>query len=137
MGDSDYLNFLIYMPASFVCPTCNFQLEKRTMLASTRETGIRAGGESLDPSDDHCPNDGTVMRRVMWKQAYIHCAEQTHELMLALIESVKLQSHYARLLNMHDGGERMTFDSPAAWIERLKETGTIPVIQPIKRKGMV
>ena len=27
----------------------------------------------------------------------------------ALEESVTLQSHYAELLNMHDGGQRLTF----------------------------
>jgi hypothetical protein len=42
------------------------------------------------------------------------------ELETALRESVKLQSHYAGLLNMHDGGSRMTFASPEAWIERLR-----------------
>jgi len=39
----------------------------------------------------------------------------------ALAESVKLQSHYASLLNMHDGGTRYTFDSPEAWVKRLEE----------------
>lgn len=34
----------------------------------------------------------------------------------ALEESVKLQSHYAELLNMHDGGERRGFRSAKAWI---------------------
>jgi hypothetical protein len=38
----------------------------------------------------------------------------------ALDESVKLQSHYAGLLNMYDGGNRMTFATGQAWIERLK-----------------
>jgi hypothetical protein len=42
------------------------------------------------------------------------------ELLEALEKSVKLQSHYARLLNMNDGGKRMTFDSAASWMERLK-----------------
>jgi len=37
----------------------------------------------------------------------------------ALEQSVKLQSHYAELLNMHDGGERLTFASADAWMERL------------------
>lgn len=46
-------------------------------------------------------------------------------LKIALEESVKLQSHYGQLLNMHDGGERMKFDSADAWIKRLEETGTI------------
>lgn len=46
-------------------------------------------------------------------------------LRVALEESVKLQSHYATLLNMHDGGERRPFDSVEAWLARLVETGTI------------
>ena len=38
----------------------------------------------------------------------------------ALDESVKLQSHYASLLNMQDGGTRMTFATGQAWLDRLK-----------------
>jgi len=41
-----------------------------------------------------------------------------------LEESVKLQSHYAELLNMYDGGERKTFDKNT-WIDRLKELSVI------------
>jgi len=43
----------------------------------------------------------------------------------ALEESVKLQTHYAELLNMHDGGERIGFKSVDAWIDRLRECGTL------------
>lgn len=43
----------------------------------------------------------------------------------ALEESVRLQSHYAALLNMHDGGQRIGFTSADAWIARLVETGTL------------
>jgi len=42
------------------------------------------------------------------------------ELAIALRESVKLQSHYAKLLNMHDGGERISFNTPKEWMERLR-----------------
>ena len=48
------------------------------------------------------------------------------ELLIALRQSVKLQSHYASLLNMHDGGERVGFKDAEAWIARLRETGTLP-----------
>jgi hypothetical protein len=51
------------------------------------------------------------------------------ELSVALAESVKLQAHYAELLNMHDGGARLIFKTPAEWIARLKETGTINMTQ--------
>lgn len=43
------------------------------------------------------------------------------EIWEALEESVRLQSHYATLLNMHDGGQRLTFQSPHDWIERLRQ----------------
>ena len=49
-----------------------------------------------------------------------------NELLIALRESLRLQSHYASLLNAYDGGKRRGFDSPEAWITRLKETGDIP-----------
>jgi hypothetical protein len=44
---------------------------------------------------------------------------------LALDESIRLQSHYARLLNMYDGGKRLEFSNSGEWIERLIKTGTI------------
>jgi hypothetical protein len=46
-------------------------------------------------------------------------------LQTALDESVKLQSHYATLLNGYDGGERRGFGDGEAWIARLRETGKI------------
>ena len=42
------------------------------------------------------------------------------EIWNALVESVKLQSHYATLLNQYDGGERSTFDV-RTWIGRLRD----------------
>jgi hypothetical protein len=43
------------------------------------------------------------------------------DLVIALEESVKLQSHYAYLLNMYDGGERTLFKNADAWLKRLNE----------------
>jgi hypothetical protein len=48
------------------------------------------------------------------------------ELRIALRESVKLQAHYASLLNGWDGGQRMIFENSEAWIARLRETKTLP-----------
>lgn len=39
----------------------------------------------------------------------------------ALTESLKLQAHYAALLNDYDGGQRMTFHDADAWLARLDE----------------
>ncbi len=43
------------------------------------------------------------------------------QLRAALDESVKLQSHYARLLNAYDGGKRLEFANREAWMERLTQ----------------
>jgi hypothetical protein len=43
----------------------------------------------------------------------------------ALDESIKLQSHYATLLNSYDGGKRLTFANSTAWIKRLKKIACI------------
>jgi hypothetical protein len=42
----------------------------------------------------------------------------------ALEQSVKLQSHYAKLLNAYDGGKRRGFASAQQWMDRLKEIDT-------------
>ena len=117
----DDIDALLHMPASFVCDECGFRLEKRTMIAQTGEVGIKKGGEEPDP----CPNDGSAMRRVTFEEAYEESSNSANELMEALIESVKLQSHYAGLLNQYDGGKRLQFSCSAHWIQRLIETGTI------------
>ena len=43
------------------------------------------------------------------------------EVLHALEESVKLQSHYAELLNMHDGGQRIQFKDAKEWLLRLRK----------------
>jgi hypothetical protein len=48
------------------------------------------------------------------------------ELSIVLAESLWLQSRYAEQLNVRDGGERRTFDSPESWIKRLREIGRLP-----------
>lgn len=55
-----------------------------------------------------------------------------NKLEIALKESIKLQSHYASLLNQYDGGERMVFNSPEEWIERLEKTGVILPNKPVE-----
>lgn len=39
----------------------------------------------------------------------------------ALEKSVKLQSHYAEILNQYDGGKRIIFNNALHWISRLRE----------------
>ena len=50
---------------------------------------------------------------------------ENDKLKIALSESVRLQSHYAGLLNTYDGGERIVFKNAREWLERLRYTRTI------------
>lgn len=47
----------------------------------------------------------------------------TTKLMIALKESVKLQAHYAELLNGLDGGKRIVFKDVDDWLLRLTQGG--------------
>ena len=47
------------------------------------------------------------------------------QLRAALDESVKLQSHYAGLLNIYDGGQRMQFADREAWMARLAKLSAL------------
>ena len=48
---------------------------------------------------------------------------EVERLKAGLDKSVRLQSHYAGLLNMHDGGKRMQFATADAWLDRLMALG--------------
>lgn len=48
-------------------------------------------------------------------------------LRIALAESLKLQSHYATLLNNWDAGARRTFASREEWLQRLEELQLLPL----------
>lgn len=50
-----------------------------------------------------------------------YCACPVASVDHALDESLKLQSHYAILLNQYDGGSRMTFADAGAWLARLRD----------------
>jgi hypothetical protein len=53
-----------------------------------------------------------------------------HVLTVGLEESVRLQSHYALILNHYDGGQRLQFNSPEEWLGRLTLLGIINAPSP-------
>lgn len=55
--------------------------------------------------------------------------EDIERLKHGLIESLKLQSHYAELLNMYDGGTRKQFHSIFDWLDRVKETNARTTVE--------
>jgi hypothetical protein len=66
----------------------------------------------------------TELRAGQWRRDQVRglcerAADELDRLQKALDESVKLQSHYASLLNQYDGGRRLQFKNAQEWIERL------------------
>lgn len=56
------------------------------------------------------------------QQAFVSAIDaELQELQHALAESLKLQSHYAFLLNISDGGRRMQFPTVDSWLKRLRD----------------
>lgn len=82
-----------------------------------RDLQFRKGAEL----ERRCNEIADSLHREMTRQAVSSAA-----LRIGLEESVRLQSHYADLLNMHDGGERRPFKNADEWIARLRETGKLP-----------
>lgn len=103
-----------------------FKFDERSYESGSPEVtpgvGMPAGSMFRVLCSDH-PN-------VNYKTA-LGCPDCLMELRIALRESVKLQSHYAKLLNQWDGGHRIIFKNSDAWISRLRETETIPQLSPL------
>ena len=61
-----------------------------------------------------------VLKRLLFdaRQAETMTGARMEQVYRALAESVKLQSHYAKLLNMYDGGQRSTFTAEE-WLDRV------------------
>jgi hypothetical protein len=54
-----------------------------------------------------------------WDARLVRLHDEIYQLQVALDESVKLQSHYAGILNDYDGGKRVQFANREEWIDRL------------------
>lgn len=75
----------------------------------------------MDPDSD--TEEHVVISDVEFKRLHAEIERlrgQNEQVWKALTESVKLQTHYAGILNQYDGGVRIQFFSTEAWLERLR-----------------
>jgi hypothetical protein len=100
----------------------------RLALALANQHSVLHGGERIGvavhpPSLESHPISEWIKE---WPGLFTikHADEKVSTLQRALVESVKLQSHYAGLLNQYDGGKRLQFRSGQEWIERINQTNT-------------
>ncbi len=76
---------------------------------------VKAERDSLQVRFDSMDNVCTEQRKRA-ERAEADVDRMTH----GLDELVKLQAHYAKLLNEFDGGERIAFTSADEWLKRLE-----------------
>lgn len=103
-----------YVPGRMVCDGCQFQLTTTIMNVATGGFGA-----PIAPSPEPCPNGCGPLRSLTWRESDEQTTKNLMRVLEALEASVRLQSHYAQMLNMHDGGERLTFEHPTEWMNRL------------------
>lgn len=56
----------LYVPGRLRCPKCAFQLTRATLFAQTGEVGMTKAEVFIE--SEPCPNDGTPMVRVLWRE---------------------------------------------------------------------
>lgn len=86
-------------------------------LSKVSREACKAAQRLFDQDQLRDQKDGNVFRIA----SLIENATGLVELKEALAESVKLQAHYATLLNQWDGGKRIVFPDAEAWLARLRE----------------
>lgn len=82
----------IYVPGEWHCPMCSFRLHSRVLYAQTGDVGVNR--KQAEP----CPNDGTEMQPLTWKQD----AEEANRAALGLLkENRKLRERLDELEIRH------------------------------------
>lgn len=116
IGDLEYgcaADFTQYRPAALAIARAYLRLtaqpENDCKTTTEESHGQASNPECLNPFHVHHKSPRTTKK----SDAVFQSMRE------ALEESVKLQSHYAKLLNMHDGGERLQFHSAEEWVARL------------------
>lgn len=76
-AECERLQALVHVPGQWHCVKCNFTFQQRTLYARTGEVGVK------DIPGEKCPNCGTALWRVSWKQEAEElekrCIEQINE----------------------------------------------------------
>jgi uncharacterized Zn finger protein (UPF0148 family) len=95
---------------TWTCPKCQYHWRLRTAMELVES--LRSRAHMLTGASWEVTANQAMMREA---------ADMIDRLSDALAQSVQLQAHYAELLNMHDGGQRMIFPTVEVWLARLAE----------------
>lgn len=64
-----------YVPGEYRCPTCLFRLTSHKLYTATGTTGPN------DDAPEPCPNDGTALEQLTWKESADEAHESAHQIM--------------------------------------------------------
>lgn len=70
----------IYVPGDYVCPLCSYRYHARTINANDGSVGVKA-----EFVQTQCPNDGSEMQPLTWKQE----AEEANAAALDLLKQLE------------------------------------------------
>ena len=76
----------------------------------------------VDASKKSGDSIGFIIRESIDKGEYYPKSLAEDVMQIALRESLKLQSHYAQLLNDWDGGKRHIFKSVGEWVAKIQSS---------------
>lgn len=80
----------MYVPGRLRCPKCSFELSKATIFAQSGAIG--ASKAEVYQEAEPCPNDGTLMDRVTWREEADRNREYAEKLISEIIEATGTQS---------------------------------------------
>ena len=74
----------IYVPGRLRCPQCEFVLSQATMFMGSGTIGLTKAQAFCEDEGQPCPNDGTPMVKVRWREE----AEDNYRAYVKLVEDV-------------------------------------------------
>lgn len=79
----------VYVPGVWRCPRCDFQLVRQTMSVASGEIGVTR--QQIEESEP-CPNDGTPMIRLTWRERALDSEKRLVETMERLMRVTGTES---------------------------------------------
>jgi hypothetical protein len=95
---------LAYMPGVFRCPKCEFQLTRSTFCVGTGEIGTTEKDRESEP----CPNDGTIMVHVTYREVVASFEKRLMEELERRYQFVKLLRAASHALRSYQFGNSAT-----------------------------
>lgn len=109
----------LYVPGRLRCPKCRFELTKATIFVQSGDIG--ASKAEVYQQSEPCPNDGTLMDRVTWREEADANRQYAERLINEIIEAVGVKSLPEAMEAIKIAREEAMFVTPEKPATTLKE----------------